>query len=223
MERVTVFVNLLSNFSISSSLNFLKRFILSFNTWISFFHSSVDFASFIFSIKLSTISLLIPFKSYPTLIMNSNSLKGLKPNSFAKTWINTAALIYSFIAFFASNSLDHSILYTSDPTYIQGLWIPSASPAKIWIVLRSKILAPAAYAAIIFPVNWVWGPAAGPIGVPWGFGVTGTPKNDFDSWYSFKDWSNKSSNDIPFMSFFGFVALAILMQTNVILMTAKDK
>ena len=167
--------------SISSNFNFLNKLILAFNTFISSFHSSVFLASFIFSIKLSTISLFIPFKSYPTLIMNSNSLKGLKSNSFAKAWINTAALIYSFIAFLASNSLDHSILYTSEPTYIQGLWIPSASPAKIWIVFKSNIRAPAAYAAIIFPVNCVWGPAAGPTGVPWGFWTTGTPKNDLDS------------------------------------------
>ena len=47
---------------------------------------------------------------------------------------------------------------------MQGRGISSSS--RIWTVFSSMNRAPVSQAEMMFWVSWVWGPAAGPTGVP---------------------------------------------------------
>ncbi len=96
-------------------------------------------------IKESIFGVLIPSNVYPTEILKIKSLISEIPNSFATTWIANQALTYSSRASTTLNSVDHSTLYPSSSTLIQGLGTHAAnsSPSIIWTVFNSINLAPA--------------------------------------------------------------------------------
>ena len=110
--------------------------------------------------------LVIPARSYPTdmLKMVSKGTVLSNPRTRLKMWISTQALMYSQADWSSLSSWDHSTLYPSSSMSMQGRGISSSS--RTWTVLSSMNLPPQSQADTMFWVSWVWGPAAGPIGVP---------------------------------------------------------
>ncbi len=94
----------------SSSVTFLNKLIF-FNKYS--LHSlkiEVSFASFKPSIKSSIFLVLMPSKSYPTLMLNMKPSGEPSLNSFAITLIANHAFTYSSKASGTLSSVDHSQL-----------------------------------------------------------------------------------------------------------------